>query len=41
MGGANMKRKSFTEEQIITMPKEHEAGMRVNDLEWIESGAST
>ncbi len=27
-----MKRKRFTEEQIITIPKEHEAGMRVTDL---------
>ena len=36
-----MKRKRFTEEQIMTILKEHEAGMRVTDLEWIESGAST
>ena len=27
-----MKRKRFTEEQIITILKEHEAGMRVQDL---------
>ena len=27
-----MKRKRFTEEQIITILKEHEAGMRVRDL---------
>ena len=27
-----MKRKRFTEEQIITTLKEHEAGMRVTDL---------
>lgn len=27
-----MKRKRFTEEQIITILKEHEAGMRVPDL---------
>jgi putative transposase len=27
-----MKRKRFTEEQIITILKEHEAGMRVTDL---------
>lgn len=27
-----MKRKQFTEEQIITILEEHEAGMRVQDL---------
>lgn len=27
-----MKRKRFTEEQIIMILKEHEAGMRVQDL---------
>jgi hypothetical protein len=27
-----MQRKRFTEEQIITILKEHEAGMRVQDL---------
>lgn len=27
-----MKRKRFTEEQIISIIKEHEAGMRVQDL---------
>jgi len=27
-----MKRKRFTEEQIITILKEHEAGVRVQDL---------
>jgi hypothetical protein len=27
-----MKRKRFTEEQIITILKEHEAGMHVQDL---------
>lgn len=31
-GGPKMKRKRFTEEQIITILKAHEAGARVSDL---------
>ena len=31
-GGPDMKRKRYTEEQIIAVLKEHEAGARVEDL---------
>jgi putative transposase len=32
MGGLDMKAKRYTEEQIIGILKEHEAGMKVADL---------